>query len=281
MIRKKLVATFLTATLCTSLLAGCGGGNEASNTADSSVLRVGFEGMTVPTNWTQDTDAHGAIQITGTEQYLCGFEVDLMKRVCEEAGLTLEPYKYEWDGLMMAVQSNKVDCAISMITPTEERSAQMDFTEPYYSPDLVMVVKKDSPYASAKSLDELSGIKATSMLNTLWYDVIDQIPSASKEAAMESVPVLVVAVNAGTVDGILLDRPTAEGTLISNPELAIVELDEESGFEVPAEQLDVAIAVTKGNEELVGKLNDALEKITDEEKNKMMDAACQNQPLNQ
>ena len=36
---------------------------------------------------------------------------------------------------------------------------------------------------------------------------------------MESVPVLVVAVNAGTVDGILLDRPTAEGTLISNPEL--------------------------------------------------------------
>ena len=181
----------------------------------------------------------------------------------------------------MAVQSNKVDCAISMITPTEERRAQMDFTEPYYSPDLVMVVKKDSPYASAKSLDELSGIKATSMLNTLWYDVIDQIPSASKEAAMESVPVLVVAVNAGTVDGILLDRPTAEGTLISNPELAIVELDEESGFEVPAEQLDVAIAVTKGNEELVGKLNDALEKITDEEKNKMMDAACQNQPLNQ
>ena len=267
MIRKKLVATFLTATLCTSLLAGCGGGNEASNTADSSVLRVGFEGMTVPTNWTQDTDAHGAIQITGTEQYLCGFEVDLMKRVCEEAGLTLEPYKYEWDGLMMAVQSNKVDCAISMITPTEERRAQMDFTEPYYSPDLVMVVKKDSPYASAKSLDELSGIKATSMLNTLWYDVIDQIPSASKEAAMESVPVLVVAVT--------------EGTLISNPELAIVELDEESGFEVPAEQLDVAIAVTKGNEELVGKLNDALEKITDEEKNKMMDAACQNQPLNQ
>ena len=243
MIRKKLVATFLTATLCTSLLAGCGGGNEASNTADSSVLRVGFEGMTVPTNWTQDTDAHGAIQ--------------------------------------MAVQPNKVDCAISMITPTEERRAQMDFTEPYYSPDLVMVVKKDSPYASAKSLDELSGIKATSMLNTLWYDVIDQIPSASKEAAMESVPVLVVAVNAGTVDGILLDRPTAEGTLISNPELAIVELDEESGFEVPAEQLDVAIAVTKGNEELVGKLNDALEKITDEEKNKMMDAACQNQPLNQ
>lgn len=73
-----------------------GGGNEASDTADSSVLRVGFEGMTVPTNWTQDTDAHGAIQITGTEQYLCGFEVDLMKRVCEEAGLTLEPYKYEW-----------------------------------------------------------------------------------------------------------------------------------------------------------------------------------------
>ena len=142
--KKKLVATFLTATLCTSLLAGCGGGNEASDTADSSVLHVGFEeGMTVPTNWTQDTDAHGQRSDNGDGRSTCAaFEVDLMKRVCEEAGLTLEPYKYEWDGLMMAVQSNKVDCAISMITPTEERRAQMDFIEPYYSPDLVMVVKK-------------------------------------------------------------------------------------------------------------------------------------------
>ena len=138
---RRIGAAAVCAALCAGLLTGCGGKQE------ENVLRVGFEGMTVPTNWTQDTDAHGAVQITGSEQYLCGFEVELMQRVCEQAGLTMQPYKYEWDGLMMAVQSGKVDCAISMITPTDERRQVMDFTEPYYAPDLVMVVRQDSPYA--------------------------------------------------------------------------------------------------------------------------------------
>ena len=79
------------------------------------ILRVGFEGMTVPCNWTQSDDSNGAIPITGTDQYLCGFEVAYMKQVCALAGYEIEAYKFDWDGLMMAVPSGKVDCAISMI----------------------------------------------------------------------------------------------------------------------------------------------------------------------
>ena len=62
------------------------------------ILRVGFEGMTVPCNWTQSDDSNGAIPITGTDQYLCGFEVAYMKQVCALAGYEIEAYKFDWDG---------------------------------------------------------------------------------------------------------------------------------------------------------------------------------------
>lgn len=278
--KKRWISVALIATLCVGLLAGCGGGNSKADS--DKVLRVGFEGMTVPTNWTQSDDSHGAIQITDSKDYLCGFEIDLMKRVCEEAGYTLEPYKFEWDGLLMAVQSGKIDCAISMIGPSDERKTKMDFTEPYYYADTVPVVRKDSPYAQATSLQDLQGCKATSMLNTMWYsEQIDQIPNVDKQPAMENVPVLIVAVQSGKVDTILLDRPTAEATVMANDDLTIVELEEGQDFQIDEEDISVAIAVEKGNTELVETLNAALEKISDEEKDAMLEAACENQPLSQ
>ena len=62
------------------------GANAVAGPGQERVLRVGFEGMTVPCGWTQSDDANGAIPITGTDQFLCGFEVEYIKRVCELAG---------------------------------------------------------------------------------------------------------------------------------------------------------------------------------------------------
>ena len=48
----------------------------------------------------------------------------------------------EWDGLVPALQSNKIDAIIAGMSPTEERKKTIDFTENYYTSDFVMVIKK-------------------------------------------------------------------------------------------------------------------------------------------
>ena len=68
--------------------------------------------MTVPCNWTQDTDIHGAVRIQGSKQFLCGFEIDYMKRLCELAGYKLEAYKFDWDGMLMAVATEGGLCRL-------------------------------------------------------------------------------------------------------------------------------------------------------------------------
>lgn len=93
---------------------------------EARVLRVGFEGMVVPCSWTQSDDSNGAIPIEGSNQYLAGFEVMYMQRVCELLGYRLEAYKYDWDGLMMAVPSRQGGLRIDMIAPTADRRQTMD-----------------------------------------------------------------------------------------------------------------------------------------------------------
>ncbi len=266
------------------LLSGCRDDSEQTETQQeisSSVLKVAFEGMTVPCNWTQDNAGNGAVPIHGSRQYLCGFEIAYMKKLCALAGLTLEAYKFDWDGMLMAVSTGKVDCAVSMIAPTPERARSMDFTTPYYYGETVAVVKKETPYASAKSMEDLKLARGSAMLNTLWYtEMLDRVPDVRKQPALENVPALIVALQAGKTDFILLDRPTAEGIIIANPDLVILPFSGVGVFNLTREETACAIALPKGRDDLRKTLEAAIAKIPQEDVARMVEEACRNQPLN-
>lgn len=275
---KRILAALALAVGIAASAAGCAAQSQPVEDQGLPVLRVGFEAMNVPACWSQNTAENGAVPLVGTSQYAAGFEVEYMRRVCELAGYRMEAYKFDWDGLMMAVPSGKVDCAIDMIAPTAERQKTMDFTDPYYYADTAVLVRADSTYAKAASLEELAGARTTSMLNTLWYGQVDQIPGVDKAPAMENVPAMLVALKAGTVDAVLVDAPSAEGAVAANPELAVVPLAEGQGFDTAPEDIAASIAVQKGDTALVQRLNAAIAQISVEELEQMIEEACENQP---
>ena len=87
--------------------------------------------------------------------------------------------------------------SIAGMSPTAERMATIDFTDPYYESELVIVVRKDGAYAEATSLADFAGAKITGQLNTFHYTVIDQIPDVQKQTAMDTIPTMVVALTSG------------------------------------------------------------------------------------
>lgn len=279
--KNRLIAGLCVCVISGAVLVGCTSQNigEEMQAKGKQVLKVGFEGTTVPCSWTQRDNANGAVPVVGSNEYLCGFEVEYMKQLCEAAGYDMEAHKIDWDGLMLGVSSGKIDCAAAMIAPTEERRKTMDFTDTYYNADTVIVTKKDSPYASGTKLEDFSGARMTSMLNTLWYSQLDQIPGVQKESAMENVPVMLVAVKSGTVDGILLDEPTARGSVAANPELAIAPVIKgEGGFIIDESDTSVAVAVTKGKDEVTIALNKAINEIDADTLNQLIEDACAHAP---
>lgn len=246
---------------------------------EKKVFKVGMECAYAPYNWSQPKPDGGAVKISGTNEYAYGYDIIMAKKLADAMGAELEVYKIEWDGLPQAVVSGKIDAAIAGMSITSERKNTVDFTLPYYYANVVALVRKGTPQAEAKSLEDLKGAVATSQLNTTWYNQIDQVPEVNKLPAIDNVPGMIVALKSGKCNLIVTDIPTAKAAAYANPELTVVDFPEGKGFQTSREELEIGIAVKKGNTELVDALNKVLSQMTPEDFNKIMDEAIQKQPL--
>ncbi len=272
---KKIIALVMCVMMVLSF-----GACSSSESEDDNVLKVGMECNYAPFNWTQTTQTDRTVEISDGGGYADGYDVQIAKKIAESLGIELEIVKIEWDGLTMALTNGQIDVIIAGMSPTAERKATIDFSDPYYESELVVVTRKDSAYANATTLADLSGAKITGQLNTFHYTVIDQIPGVVKETAMETFPAMIVALNSGKIDGYVSERPGAVSAVEANPDLTYVEFAAGEGFEASEEDVAIAVGVKKGSD-LVEKINTILESISDEERQTLMDEAVANQPLSE
>lgn len=256
---------------------------DPGTSTERKVLRVGMECAYAPYNWAQSDDSNGAVPIVDSSDYAYGYDVMMAKLICEKLGWDLEIYKLDWDSLPLAVQSGKIDCAIAGQSITSERLQTVDFTAPYYYASIVALVKKDGAYASAKGVADLEGAKATSQINTVWYDVcLPQIKNVKLQPAMESAPAMLVALDAGKVDLVVTDMPTAKAACVAYPGMTLLDFtNKDDNFKVSEEEINIGISTKKGNTELTESLDSVLTQLTVEDFTKMMDEAIAVQPLAQ
>lgn len=115
--------------------------------APTGTLKVGMECAYAPFNWTDMSEPTvGAVPISseGSEgMYANGYDVQIAQYVANKLGMKLEIYAITWDGLLPALQSGTVDAIIAGMSPTAEREAEIDFTNVYYSSNLVVIYKKN------------------------------------------------------------------------------------------------------------------------------------------
>ena len=112
----------------------------------TGTLKIGMECAYEPYNWT-DTEGTslGAVPISSEGQsglYANCYDVQIAQYVANRLGLKLEIYAMEWDSLIPAVNSGAIDAIVAGMSPTAERSEQLDFTDTYYESNLVVIIRK-------------------------------------------------------------------------------------------------------------------------------------------
>ena len=265
--------------LCSSIFAGCGKKTEAKTGVEDGVLTIAMECAYAPYNWTQADDSNGAVPIKDTNEYVNGYDIMIAKKICAANNWELEVLRLDWDSLVPAVQTGKVDAVIAGQSMTEDRMQQVDFAGPYIYATIVCMAKQDSQYANATSLAELAGGKCTSQLGTIWYDTcLPQIKDAQIQTAQETAPSMLMALETGAVDFICTDMPTAQGALLAYSDLKIIDLPD-NAFDVDEGDINIGISVKKGNTELKDMINKALEGMTADDFNSIMAEATKIQPL--
>ncbi len=307
---KKILALLLCAVMVFSL-AACGGSSEESAAPESTapessapestapdgesaaipgledgVFTVGMECAYAPYNWMQMDDSNGAVPISNVPgSYANGYDVMIAKKICEANGWELEIVSSAWDSLTPAVQSGTMDANIAGQSMTAERMQEVDMAGPYYYATIVCVTTKDSPYASATSIADLAGGTCTAQSGTIWYDsCLPQIPDANIQSPAETAPALIMQLQTGTVDFICTDMPTAMGAVAKDDNLVILNFSGTDGDfqfaseEERAENVNIGIAVQKGNTALKDAIDAVLSTMTEDDFNALMDEAISIQP---
>jgi putative lysine transport system substrate-binding protein len=277
--RTKLSVLIIIFLLTVTILTGCG---TSGNIKDSKVIanengtfKVGLEAGYAPFNWTQMDDSNGGIKIDGTKEFAGGYDVEIAKKIAEGLGKELVIIKTEWDGLVPALTSGKIDAIIAGMSPTDERKETIDFTDNYYKSNLVMVVKKGGKYEDATSIQDFKGAKITGQLNTFHYSVIDQIKDVNKQTAMDNFTAIRVALESGMIDGYVSERPEGISAETANQNFKMIEFKD--GFNTSDDDTAVAVGVAKGSD-ITEKINKILEGISEEEQTAIMDTVIKNQP---
>jgi len=261
--------------------AGSASGQTVPTGVEDGVLTVAMECAYAPYNWSQPDDSNDAVPIKDSSEYANGYDVMMAKKLCEANGWKLEVVRLDWDSLIPAVQSGTVDAIIAGQSMTAERAEQVDFAGPYLYASIVCVTLKNSKFASAKGISDLSGGTCTSQMGTIWYDTcLPQIKGAKIQTASESAPAMLMALETGTVDFICTDMPTAQGALIAYPDMTILDFtDSSDNFQVSDEDINIGISVMKGNTYLKDAMNSVLSKMTADDFNKLMAQATAIQPV--
>lgn len=251
-------------------------------------LRVGIECAYAPFNWTQPSKTvpghpeYTAAPIYGSPDYTFGFDIIFSQLLADEMGLELEVHKNDWASIWMGLKAGDYDLVESGSIYSEERDKFLDYIDPYYNRFNVIVVKKDSPYASYTKLEQFKGLKFTTQINTNWPAYINQVPEPVILPYPDTCTEVIMKVAMGDVDCGVMDWPTAYSGCLSNPNVVIVNLEEGHNFVTPPDASDSCTpSVLDGNKVAVDALKAAMKAIgwNQESMDKYMKIAIETQPL--
>ena len=181
-----------------------------------------------------------------------GIDMVIADLIAKDNGMTAEISNMEFDSLLIALANGQVDAVIAGMTVDPERAESVDFSIPYYQATQVMIVKEGSDIATAadmegKRIAVIQGYTGEVCVSEMGYEYTSF--KKGTDAIMELVN--------DKCDVVVIDSATASKYVSDNEGLTIVEDADAFGNE------EYAIAVQKGNKELLDKINASLQELLD------------------
>ena len=235
--KKRILSIALVAVLAATLACACGKKESTGMTVNDGVLTMATNAYFPPYEYYEGEE-------------IVGIDAEIAKAVADKLGLELKIEDMEFDSIITAVQTGKVDMGLAGMTVTDERKQSVNFSDTYATGIQVVIVTEDSDIAS---VDDLEGKKIGVQLSTTGdiyasddygEDFVEQYNKGADA---------VMALKQGKVDAVIIDNEPAKSFVAANEGLKI--LDTEYVTE------DYAACINKENAELLDAVNGALAEL--------------------
>nr|WP_307478203.1 transporter substrate-binding domain-containing protein [Cytobacillus purgationiresistens] len=238
------------------MLAGCGSGNDDGNAGgskDANVLEKIEKDDKIVFGVKNDTRLFGLKNpSTGDVE---GFDIDIAKALAKE--ILGDESKVEFKEVtsktrMQLLQNGDIDAIVATMTITDERKKEVDFTDVYFDAGQSLLVKKGSDVTGIDSLDGKTVLAVKGSTSAI--NIREKAPEADV-LEYENYAEAFTALKQNKGDALTTDDSILYGMADEDPNYELV------GGTFTEEPY--GIAVKKGNEDLVDKLNEALKALKD------------------
>jgi polar amino acid transport system substrate-binding protein len=152
-----------------------------------------------------------------------GFEVDLVTEIAKRLGKSVEFVNIPFNGLFSAVQSGRINMAVSSITITETRLESVTFAQPYYDSDQSLTATAASGIGGLKDMSgKVVGVD-TGSTGDMWATNNTEKYKLGEIRRFEGLSPAMLDLVAGRVDGYISDIPALLYYVKDKPELKVVE----------------------------------------------------------
>jgi polar amino acid transport system substrate-binding protein len=209
------------------------------------------ENAYVPLNFADPKDGKGI-----------GWEYDAFNEIAKRLNLKVEWKLSAWDPMIEGVRQGLFDVGMDGITITDERKAQVDFSDAYMRSEQFMLVRADEKRFSDKAgfagdAKLLAGAQSgTTGFYTTVYDILDGDEANKRIKLFDTFGASVQALKTGDVDMVLMDKVSANGYIGASPDsfkiVGDVIKSEDFGF------------ILKKGSDLLAPINAALKAMKDD-----------------
>lgn len=238
--------------LCLSVLlflTACSGGNtgntdnepedELAAIQQAGKIIVGVEGTYYPFTYHDETTNE-----------LTGYDIEVAKAVGEHLGVEVEFLESDWDSLLAALDSGRVDTVINDVTATDERREKYDFSQPYFFSARQVVVKTGNE-VNIHSLEDLDGKKCATNTTNSWASRLEELGVTI--VPIDNTDQCAQAVINGRADFCMFNTIVLGEYLKQHPEAEL-----EVAFVIESEINEVCVPVRKGETRLLEQIDECL-----------------------
>lgn len=188
--------------------------------------------------------------VNGKNKYV-GVDVELAKQIAKDLGVKLEIKNMDFDSLLVALETGKIDVIISGMTPTAERKKSIGFSKIYYAEKSDYFVISKTNKAKYTSTASFKGKTVGAQTGSLQYTSLKKNAAKSgiKVKGLAKISNLLMALKSGKLDAVLLGELNAKTYATNDTSLSLVKSS------LSQAQMGNAVGVAKGQADLVKAIN--------------------------
>ncbi|WP_415599215.1 ABC transporter substrate-binding protein/permease [Liquorilactobacillus hordei] len=221
--------------------------NYLQKVKDKGTLVVGTSADYPPYEFT--------VKQSGKTNYV-GLDIEIAKKFAKNLGVKLEIKNMNFDSLLVALETHKVDAVISGMNPTPERQKSVDFSNVYYRGKQYMLINKKD-VALYKNIHSFKNKTIGAQTGSLQYDLVKKQMKNNQIKGLAKLNDLVIALQSGKVNAVAMEEATAKAFAQNNSSLKVINPE----FNVDSSQTGSAMAFPKGATSLVNAANKTIAEI--------------------